>query len=118
MIRSRAEWREKGERCTKYFANLEKSRSQQTLIRAVKREDGSVTHNVNQILEEHRQFYSKLYTQEPTDTLKQDVTLDKFEKLVSQNTLMRPVSQGGLNLVDLSFKLKALQVQWIRRFLS
>jgi hypothetical protein len=38
--------------------------------------------------------------------------------LVSQNTLMRPVSQGGLNLVDLSFKLKALQVQWIRRFLS
>lgn len=60
MIRARVQWQEEGERCTSYFANLEKSRVTQTLIGAIRQPDGTVTNNIYQILDTHTQFYKDL----------------------------------------------------------
>ncbi len=61
MIRSRARWFEEGEKNTNYFFNLEKRQANNKTINRLKLEDGSITDDINIILEKQKEFYEKLY---------------------------------------------------------
>ena len=105
MIRAGVQWQEEGERCTAYFANLEKSRGNQTLIRAIKRQDGTVTDNIYQILDEHVQFYKELYTAEPTDSNKQDEILRLLENTLTEDA--KDICEGQLTLPECTKAVKS-----------
>ena len=61
IIRSRIRWCLEGERCTKYFLNLEKKNYQERCIRRLQVGDECIS-SPNMILEEERKFYSDLYS--------------------------------------------------------
>lgn len=60
-FRSKAQYYMYGEKCSKYFFNLERSRGNSKIISQLIREDGSVIKEQSKILQEERIFYQKLY---------------------------------------------------------
>jgi len=62
IIRSRTKYYEEGEKNTKYFLALEKIRGDSKTIKTLITEDGSQVSDPKSILEEEKEFYSKLYT--------------------------------------------------------
>ena len=79
QIRSRAKWIEKGEKPTRFFYGLEKSRQKSSTITKLKKEDDTEVTNNIEILEEARAFYQKLYTAEPTDAQDQTWLLQHID---------------------------------------
>ena len=64
IIRSRANWYEKGEKNNKYFLNLEKSNKKKSCVRSIVTGDGTITVNPKTIMNELESFYSNLYSEE------------------------------------------------------
>ncbi len=62
MIRSKIKWVNEGERSTKYFYNLEKSRQSSNVIRQIKDEIGNIQTLDEDILSEIKKFYKKLFS--------------------------------------------------------
>ena len=61
FIRSRAQWTEDSEKCTKYFLQLEKRNYNNKYIKTL-HTDAAVLTNPSDILEEQERFYKDLYT--------------------------------------------------------
>ena len=81
-IRSRAKWIEDGEKPTRYFFGLEKSRQNNNTITKLK-DDTILTEDI-EILDEARTFYQDLYTAELTNPLDQTWLLQQLEKSLSE----------------------------------
>ena len=64
MFRSKARWFEKGEKSTKYFFALEKSRYNAKTCYAMYNKEGNLVDNPDEILEIQKQFYSDLYSKD------------------------------------------------------
>ena len=62
IIRSGANWYEKGEKSNKYFLGLESHRGTKSCIRKVLSSDGNLTTNPLKIMKEIEKFYSDLYS--------------------------------------------------------
>ena len=58
----RAKWYSEGEKNTKYFLGLERRHYNHKTIRLLKKDDGSNLYTNNEILNETKIFYKKLYT--------------------------------------------------------
>ena len=56
IIRSRANWYEKGEKNNKYFLNLEKSNKKKSCVRNIVSGDGTITANPKTIMNRSRIF--------------------------------------------------------------
>ena len=65
IFRSRANWYEAGEKCTKYFMNLEKSRAASKGMAVMIDEHGKEIHKCQEILKLQHKFYVDLYTTDP-----------------------------------------------------
>ena len=65
IFRSRANWYEAGEKCTKYFLNLEKSRAASKGMAILIDEHGKEIHKIQEILKLQHKFYADLYTTDP-----------------------------------------------------
>ena len=61
QVRAKVNWIENGEKCTKYFLNLEKSRAGKKIITRLKKQDGEVTCDQKEILNIQYEFYKDLY---------------------------------------------------------
>ena len=61
QVRAKAQWIEKGEKSTKYFLGLEKSRANYKVIVKLRKQDGDITEDQNEILDEQYKFYKELY---------------------------------------------------------
>ena len=61
IFRSGANWYSEGERSTKYFFNLEKSRSGSKNMSCLIKDNGDRIYDANKIAEEQWKFYQKLY---------------------------------------------------------
>ncbi len=85
QIRSRAAWVELGERSTRYFLGLEKSRQVTNTIHSLKDEDGNAKLDDQDILQETHKFYSKLYTSQNPSSIDMDQYFDdvKLERVLS-----------------------------------
>lgn len=80
MIRSRANYIVEGERCTRFFFDLEKSRQKAEEIRSIKDEDGRILTNKEDILGSVFNFYNKLFTKEGTDKAAKRYLLNHIKK--------------------------------------
>ena len=67
IVRSRAEWVEKGEKNSKYFLNLEKANKIKSTIRTVIDENGETVTNSKEVLEKIKNFYGDLYSEKPVN---------------------------------------------------
>ena len=63
QVRARIKWIEEGERNTKYFLNLEKSRGKKNVMTRIIDNNGKLITNQTEVLEEQVKFYSTLYSQ-------------------------------------------------------
>ena len=62
ILRAKARWSEHGEKCTKYFASLEKRNYKNKTIKQLD-VDGKVVTDPHEILKIEEEFYSKLYSE-------------------------------------------------------
>lgn len=60
-FRSKAQYYLQGEKCSRYFFNLERSRGNAKVINQLIRQDGSIIKDPNKILKEEKIFYQRLY---------------------------------------------------------
>jgi hypothetical protein len=68
IFRSKARWYEQGEKCTKYFFNLEKRNYQRKTVRKLVTSKGEVMKNPKEIQKEQRLFYQNLYSSVKQDS--------------------------------------------------
>ena len=77
IIRSRANYIEFGERNSKYFINLEKRNQKRKVIKKLITENGDIVTNGNEILDEEKRFYQKLYSScKPDDCNLHELLID------------------------------------------
>ena len=81
IVRSRVRWLEEGEKCTKYFCNLENRSWQKKTISRVQDSQGNITSDPDKILSEIQSFYSKLYTFTGWDGISDNVNETLFDKI-------------------------------------
>ena len=61
IFRSKARWAADGEKSSKYFFNLERTRANSKACQVLLKEDGTLLENIPDILDEQRRYYSELY---------------------------------------------------------
>ncbi|GFR99073.1 reverse transcriptase [Elysia marginata] len=67
QIRARIKWVEEGEKSTKFFLNLEKTRAQGNIINRLVRQDNTIVSSSTEILNEIRNYYGNLYKENKTE---------------------------------------------------
>lgn len=95
-IRARVKWCEKGETSDKYFINLEKYRGKLKTVTKIRKEDGTITEKMDEILETQSSFYKQLYTESVTDNDTQVFFLNSIDKKLDDND--RDECEGLINL--------------------
>lgn len=78
-IRSRAKWDFQGEKCTKWYFNLEKIYQSRRTIKAIQKSTGPLTEDPNEITNEFRNYYKNLYSKRPIDARTLDFMLKKVQ---------------------------------------
>ena len=77
-IRSKAQWRKDSETSSRYICSLEEKRAAEKSMRSVQRlKDGPIVTGTGDMLEQTRQFYVDLYTEEGVEESAQDTMLSK-----------------------------------------
>ena len=106
-IRSKLQWQLEGEKCTKFFFNLEGNVQGANLMTSLWRDDGSVTEEPEEILSEVSKYYQRLYTKNETSKNDQDVMLDKLHKKISLS--QKEQCEKPLTLDDLERSVKQME---------
>ena len=79
-VRSRARWREEGERPTAYFCRLEKARAAKSSIAALRTPSGQRVTDLEKLPEVAASFYRRLYTPDtPTDAEAIELMLEQLD---------------------------------------
>ena len=78
-IRSKAQWHEDSESSSRYFCSLEKKLGAEKSMRSVQHvKDGPIVTGTKDMLEQTRQFYADLYTEEGIEDDAQETVLSKI----------------------------------------
>lgn len=105
QIRSRARWIEKGEKPTRFFYGLEKSRQKKNTIKSLKTDKGTVTTNT-EILIEARSFYQNLYMAQDTDKDDQHWLIENLDKTLSD--LDKESCEGPMTTIETTKAVKEM----------
>ena len=81
IIRSRINWLQHGEKPSKYFSRLESRNFVAKRMAFLQREDGSIIYEQDELLEETKQFYKKLYDKRQVNSIDLDVLVNYQKKL-------------------------------------
>ncbi len=86
LIRSKIKWVEEGEKSTKFFFNLEKSRQSNNVIRQIKDKNNVLQTEDSEILKATSEFYKNLFTSRNIDPVKINKYLDEtnFENKLTE----------------------------------
>ena len=79
-VLSRAKWDFQADRNTKMYFNLERSHNSKKNITSIRKKNGQITEDPEEITKEFRQFYRTLYTYQP-------IQRDKLDDLLVNLTL-------------------------------
>ena len=87
MIRSKYQWKTEGERSTKYFFNLEKTRQSKNTIKRLKNDSGIMVHTDDKILKAGTSYYDLLFESRNIPQEKIDEYLNKvnIENKLNEN---------------------------------
>ena len=102
FIRSKAEWCDSGEKCSKFFLNLETKRQSSNVIDQVQDTDGNILNNDCDILKELQRFYESLFKSKMIETtdIKTYLSTVNFTKILSVTEkikLNNPIKKSELD---------------------
>ena len=83
QVQSRVRWVEEGEVSSAYFFRLEKKRSADQWVSALRNPDGSIVSTPSDLCSSFTTFYSSLFTACPTDPTAQNVLLSNVSSILS-----------------------------------
>ena len=113
-VRTQLRWREFGERCTKYFFRVLKSRATKRTITHLRRPDSDdIVSSPKELCSVGKSFYQKLYTPDPIDHTAVQELLSNLPALATltqedQDRLMRPIDAEEIgDSLDCSARGKA-----------
>ena len=107
IVRSRANWYEKGEKNNKYFLNLEKSNKKKSCVQKIVTSDGTITANPNTIMSKLESFYSNLYNEENSGH--SSSFLDDLKKVPTLTEELRTVCEGTIEYNECFKVLQSFQ---------
>lgn len=84
MLRSKAKYTVEGEKCNRFFFNLEKSRGRAERIKELKNKEGQAVLSTEGILNEISMFYEELFKSEGGDEKKRNILLQQITRKVSE----------------------------------
>lgn len=90
IVRSRTNWYEKGEKSSKYFLNLDNSRSGQVTIRRLFDSNGRITVNPQSIMNKLGDYYENFYRKQDSDLNEElcSTFLDNNIPILSEESMM------------------------------
>ena len=103
LFRSKAKWQEEGEKSTKYFFNLEKSRYNAKTCHMLVHEGRQVTEDKD-ILSIEQKYYEKLYTKDEDVEFRATNTYD-----IKVNTVEREAQEREITLNEMATAIKELK---------
>ena len=83
QVRSRMRWVEEGERSSAFFFRLEKKRSTDRRISALRESDGSIISDTSSICNSISAFYSGLFSSVPTDAAARELLLSNIHSTLT-----------------------------------
>ncbi len=83
-IRAKVRWSEDGERGTKFFHGLEKSRAANKKWTKIKDKNGNMKYEINDILKRQKEFYEDLYTSEGVNDKAMDELLASLDRMLTE----------------------------------
>ena len=98
QVRSRVRWVEEGEVSSAYFFRLEKKRSADRWVSALRNPDGSIVSTPSDLCSSFATFYSSLFTACPTDSAAQDILLSNVSSVLS--SAQADLCEGFLTLEE------------------
>ena len=105
-IRSKIQWFEEGERSTKFFFSLEKSRQNKKIMRQVLTDKGIIVSSQEEILSEQAKFYSRLYNGDPISYGDRHSFIPFISKVLTQS------ERDSCDRLSLLTSLKLPSSQW------
>ena len=94
--RARVRWMEEGEKCTKYFLSLEKSRSNANTVKKLRNNDGGTVTGEEEIVEEIGSYFERVYNQnEKSD----EQILNNFQGFVNE-VIFPSLSENEVEMCD------------------
>ena len=109
IIRSRARWYELGEKCKKYFLNLEKRSYEKKHITKLKTPDGSTVEDPKNILTAMKDFYNQLYTSQSQLSAERFSTFFDGESLPKLDSTKQDLCEGLITAEECLAALKTFQ---------
>ena len=110
IIRSRAKWIQEGEKCTKYFCNLEKRNYVDKTFNYIETEEGEIINEPNKIKTQVKSFYENLYKSKEPDIVDVDLTsinsLQEAPRLSEQESI---AIEGEISLKEALESLKKME---------
>ena len=106
QVRSRIRWVEEGETSSAYFFRLEKKRSADRWISALKESDGSIVSSSTDLCRTLSSFYSDLFTASVTDPLSQTALLGNITSSLPSD--QAALCEGHLTLEECSVALQGM----------
>ncbi len=110
QIRSRIKWVEEGERNSKYFFSLEKSRAKSKIISSLTTESGEHLTDQQAILDYQYQYYKNLYAKK----FDFDSRNDEFKEMMRNSVIpqipepSKPLCEGTVSLEEAEYSLKQM----------
>ena len=98
QVRSRIRWVEEGESSSSYFFRLERKRSLDRRISALKNDDGSIVSSPDDLCRSFASFYSALFTAAPTDSTVQTALLNNLSSVLPPD--MASLCEGYLTMKE------------------
>ena len=109
IIRSRARWYELGEKCNKYFLNLEKRSYEKKHITKLKTPDGSTVEDPKTILTAMEKFYNQLYTSQSQLSAERFSAFFDCESLLKLDSTKQDLCEGLITAEEYLAALKTFQ---------
>ena len=106
-LRSKIDWYEDGERSSKFFFNLEKSRQNKKIMTKLVDDNGEVYYDQSSILKEQVKFYRHLYQEQLCNEHSQDELLSNITRTLPQSDV--EFCDSPLNSNDLKDALFAME---------
>ena len=107
ILRTKAKWKVKGEKSSKYFFNLEKRQYTEKIIPKLLKNDGSEINNIKDILQEQSLYYKDLYDSKINNTTVQSNLDDLFFN--AENSFLNKLSlEESANLEGILTKHECL----------
>ena len=107
QIQSRVQLLEEGEKNSKYFMNLEKSRQNKTLITSLKKDNNKIT-NIELILFELKDYYKQLYTESDAE-----INIDDYLENIDIplfNSNQADICEGPISYIEMDSAINSMKL--------